>query len=139
MAYHQNYPIPDYIILEQALKHSSKGSVKTSSSIEMQNLKWEMYNFKTDLDRRVTAVGTFVNSAIQFDASEMILSSIGKKTRASIDVRHTKKLWGLYDDKGPLKSGHSKVVNLTDFLMDNEMRDILNLGMNCHLKENQPP
>ena len=75
-----------------------------------------------------------VNSAFRFESLSMFLQSILQNLSRSLYYKHTEKLTKLHGSPLLLKQQPDSVINLSNLVLDEETKDILNIGMNCHLK-----
>ena len=75
-----------------------------------------------------------VNSTLHLDAFMKFLDRIIEKQTTTLHIKHNKKLCQLYGGTVPDNHERSKVLNISDQTIDEDILSILQLGMNCHLK-----
>ena len=99
----------------------------TRQENEIKQLKVSLLESKNHLKQSCS-------SNLKFDAYMEFLNRLTDKQESLLQVKHNKKLCNLYDGSVPTMKTGSKVHNISGETIDDETLDILNLGLNCHLK-----
>jgi hypothetical protein len=94
---------------------------------ELSHLRVEIINQEDDLKNAC-------NSKVKFYAIKLWLNRICEKERHNLIVKHEKKLCNLYQGDVPHMQRLKNIVNLSSVVIESEVRDILELRLNCHLK-----
>ena len=76
-----------------------------------------------------------MQSNVRFRAFTLLLERITSRNEINIQLRHDKKLTNLYGRPVPRKEKIQNVINLSNEEVSQDIRTILDLGLNCHLKQ----
>jgi len=76
-----------------------------------------------------------VGSSIRFDAYNAIFDRVSERKYEEMQEIQLGKLYRMYGAPIFLKQNIDSVVNLSSIRLDHEMKNILSLGMNCHLRQ----
>lgn len=73
-------------------------------------------------------------SQLKYNALVCLLRRIADNNEENLSAKHEKKLCQLYGGRLFRKIEHEPLINLTDEEIEQDIRDIFALGMNCHIK-----
>ena len=71
---------------------------------------------------------------LRYEAFILFLSRLRRANETTVQIRHHKKLCHLYESELPYLQEQSKVINLSNTDIPEEIKNILQLGMNYNLK-----
>ena len=100
--------------------------------IKRQNI--EKVELEAKFDELYNELKLVIDSKIKFDAIEEFLIRSQERLKINLDMKHQKKLHQMYNGQVPLIQTKNNVINLSSIKIDKEIEEILQLGLNCHLK-----
>ena len=106
---------------------------KNLVSHEMSKQEIKMSDLITTCDQLKNEIRGVV-SKVKYDALIIFLERIVSARQLSLDITHNNKLAKLYGSTMFMKKQPKSVINLSSFKLDEDIEDIFNLGMNCHLR-----
>jgi hypothetical protein len=74
------------------------------------------------------------NGSVKYESVVLALERICNKIRIQTIEKQKKKLWNMYRHSIYLKQNRDSIVNLSNIEIDADTKNILSLGLNCHLK-----
>ena len=80
------------------------------------------------------AMRRLVSSNLRYNAFHTFLERLEEQQVLTLTLKHNKKLCMLYDGDVPPYSDNAKILNLSNQHIDDDICNILQLGMNCDLK-----
>jgi hypothetical protein len=80
-----------------------------------------------------------INCDLKFQSLLMFLERIIETKKDMLCVTHTNKLTHLHGSEIFIKEDRDSVINLSIYPIDEKIKDIFNLGMNCHLRSKYDP
>ena len=91
------------------------------------------------LNEQVTASAShlqqLVDSPIRFSALELLLDRNVAARKSEQKAKHIRKLCNMYGSTVLQKEYKEPCINLSSIAIDEEIKEIMALGMNCHLKQ----
>jgi len=139
---HNIFPVYTNIKLHDATTGAQKfvsGFRRNLIVTQIEQQKQEILKTQAQIDNEKLKLGNLVQCRLKFDAYMCFLSRLCERRTMEVRIKHERKLCQLYGEKLPTKEVISKVVNLTNIVIDNEINEILELGLNCHLKTKPSP
>ena len=102
------------------------------AQIEQQEKKQK--DLLKQLHESWTQLKSKTKSPLKMEAYQHLLKRTTDKNRTTLQLKHEKKLCRLYESPVPYKQQVTKVYNLSDVAIGDDIHEILQLGINCHLK-----
>ena len=99
----------------------------TKQSSEISNLSVTLQNLNKDLKDQL-------KSELKQGALNILLDRILKCREMTLQIKHSNKLARMYGGPIYLKQPKDSVLNLSSVPIDENTKNIFNLGMNCHLR-----
>ena len=75
-----------------------------------------------------------VDSDIRFEALMLFLQKILNTKKTLLDITHGNKLEKMYGSSICMKQEKAGVINLSNYVISDQLASIFDLGMNCHLR-----
>ena len=122
--------LPDKVAREKFTKDFRRKIVNSEieeQDKEIENLRFTILNNEKDLE-------LLLDSHLKFSAFQYFLENVISGLKVKIEMDHQRKLSNLYNGRINLKERQDCVVNLSTEKIDPTLNNILNLGLNCHLK-----
>jgi len=88
-----------------------------------------------EYNRALDQFRSLVNSDLRYNAFLMFLERISDRTRENISETQNRKLVQMYGAPILQRQTKDSVINLSSVDLDDEIKNIFSLGMNCHLRQ----
>ena len=101
---------------------------------EIEKLKKDLINISESIKDLKVRLKEQLNSNIKYESAVKFIERLQQSHKINLDLKHSKKLHELYSAKVPLIQTKNNTINLSSFHIDEETINILQMGLNCHLK-----